>query len=78
MKGIDKTRLRERAWRHRFKTVGIEAAIEHRILDAIQGHRPRNVAEGSGEVTIKTQAAAIAKLHRRFTAGQSQYRYGDI
>ena len=48
----------------RFKTVGIEAGIEHRILDAIQGHRPRNVAEGYGEVTIKTQAAAIAKLPR--------------
>ena len=49
-----------RRWRHRFKTVG----IEHRILDAIQGHRPRNVAEGYGEVTIKTQAGAIAKLPR--------------
>jgi len=52
------------AWRHRFKTIGIEAGIEHRILDSIQGHRPRNVAEGYGEVTIKTQAAAIAKLPR--------------
>jgi hypothetical protein len=40
----------------RFKAVGIEADIEHRILDAIQGHRPRNVAEGYGEVTIKTYA----------------------
>ena len=48
----------------RFKTVGIEAGIEHRILDAIQGHRPRNVAEGYGEITIKTQATAIAKLPR--------------
>jgi hypothetical protein len=34
------------------------------ILDAIQGHRPRNVAEGYGEVTIRTQVAAIAKLPR--------------
>jgi len=42
----------------------IETNIEHRILDAIQGHRPRNVAEGYGEITIKTQAAAIAKLPR--------------
>jgi hypothetical protein len=48
----------------RFKTVGIEAGIEHRILDVIQGHRPRNVAEGYGEITIKTQATAIAKLPR--------------
>jgi hypothetical protein len=38
--------------------------IEYRILDSIQGHHPRNVAEGYGEVTIKTQAAAIAKLPR--------------
>jgi integrase len=51
-------------WRHRFKTVGIEVGIEHRILDAIQGHRPRSDGEGYGEVTIKTQAAAIAKLPR--------------
>jgi len=52
------------AWRHRFKTVGIEVGIEHRILDAIQGHRPRNVAEGYGEVSIKSQARAIAKMPR--------------
>jgi hypothetical protein len=60
----DKNVAPSHGWRHRFKTVGIEAGIEHRILDAIQGHRPRNVAEGYGEVTIKTQAAAIAKLPR--------------
>ncbi len=28
------------------------------------GHHPRNAAQGYGEVTIKTQAAAIAKLPR--------------
>jgi hypothetical protein len=42
----------------------IEAGIEHRILDAIQGHSSRTVAEGYGEVTIKTQAAAIARRPR--------------
>ncbi|HWM47687.1 MAG TPA: recombinase XerD [Xanthobacteraceae bacterium] len=51
-------------WRHRFKTVGVDAAIEHRVLDAIQGQQPRNVSESYGEVTIKAQAAAIAKLPR--------------
>jgi len=60
----DKNVAPSHGWRHRFKTVGIEAGIEHRILDAIQGHRPRNAAEGYGEITIKTQAAAIAKLPR--------------
>jgi integrase len=60
----DKNVAPNHGWRHRFKTVGIEAGIEHRILDVIQGHSPRSVAEGYGEVTIKTQAAAIAKLPR--------------
>src|SRR5665213_278272 len=60
----DKNVAPSHAWRHRFKTVGIEAGIEHRILDVIQGHSPRSVAEGYGEVTIKTQAAAIKKLPR--------------
>ncbi len=60
----DKNVAPNHAWRHRFKTVGIEAGIDHRTLDAIQGHRSRNVAEGYGEVTIKAQAAAIAKLPR--------------
>jgi hypothetical protein len=61
---LDRNVAPNHGWRHRFKTVGIEVGIEHRILDAIQGQRPRNVAEGYGEVTIKTQAGAIAKLPR--------------
>jgi len=51
-------------WRHRFKTVGMEAGIPTRILDAIQGHAPRTAAEGYGEVTIKTMGAAIERLPR--------------
>ena len=49
-------------WRHRFKTVGREAGIDSGILDAIQGHKPRNVADSYGDVTIRTMAAAIGKL----------------
>jgi hypothetical protein len=49
-----------RASQYRFELNG----IEHRILDAIQGHRPRSDGDGYGEVTIKMQAAAIAKLPR--------------
>jgi integrase len=49
-------------WRHRFKTVGIEEGVEMRVLDAIQGHAPRNISEGYGEVTIKAKAKAIAKF----------------
>lgn len=49
-------------WRHRFKTVGMEAGIPPRILDAMQGHAARTTAEGYGEVTVKTMAAAIERL----------------
>lgn len=49
-------------WRHRFKTVGMEAGIELRVLDAIQGQAPRTVAESYGDVTIKTQATAMKKI----------------
>ncbi|UPK20349.1 tyrosine-type recombinase/integrase [Bradyrhizobium sp. 131] len=49
-------------WRHRFKTVGIEQGVETRVLDAIQGHAPRNVSEGYGDVTVKAKANAIARF----------------
>lgn len=49
-------------WRHRFKTIGIEEGIEIRVLDAIQGHAPRNISEGYGEVTIRAKASAIARF----------------
>jgi integrase len=40
-------------WRHRFKTVGMEANIPTRILDAIQGHAARTAGDSYGDVTIK-------------------------
>ncbi len=49
-------------WRHRFKTVGLEAGIDHRTLDAIQGHSPRTAGESYGEVTLKAMAAAMEKV----------------
>lgn len=51
-------------WRHRFKTVGIDQGVEMRVLDAIQGHAPRNVSEGYGDVTIKAKANAMAQFPR--------------
>ena len=33
-----------------------------RVLDVIQGHAPRNISEGYGEVTINAKANAIAKF----------------
>ena len=49
-------------WRHRFKTIGREAGIDSRVLDAIQGQAPRTVADSYGDVTVATIARAIATL----------------
>jgi integrase len=51
-------------WRHRFKTVGMEAGIAPRILDAIQGQAARSVADTYGDVTVSTMAREIGKLTR--------------
>ncbi len=51
-------------WRHRFKTVGMEAGIQNRILDAIQGQAPTSVADHYGDVTLRTMADAIAMFPR--------------
>ena len=47
-------------WRHRFKTVGMQAGIPPRILDAIQGHAPVTDGDQYGDVTLRTQAEAIS------------------
>lgn len=51
-------------WRHRFKTIGREVGIDPRIVDAIQGHAPKSVADDYGDVTVSTIARAIAKIPR--------------
>jgi integrase len=51
-------------WRHRFKTIGMEVGIDHRVLDAIQGQVPRAVSETYGDVTIRTMANAMQKFPR--------------
>lgn len=51
-------------WRHRFKTVGMEAEIPARVLDAIEGHSPRSEGERYGDVTLRTMSAAMEKFPR--------------
>jgi hypothetical protein len=63
----DKNVAPNHGWRHRFKTIGMEAKVAPRILDAILGQRPRTVAETYGDITIKTLAAAIARFPRYHT-----------
>lgn len=49
-------------WRHLFTTMCIDAEIEGRVYNAIQGHAARSVAEQYGDVTIRAKATAIHKL----------------
>ena len=56
------------AWRHLFKTIGFEADIQERVLDAICGHAPRTVGGTYGEVTLRAKADAIARFPRFLTA----------
>jgi hypothetical protein len=51
-------------WRHRFKTVGREAEISDRVLEAIQGHAARTAGESYGDVTIVAKKKAIDRLPR--------------
>lgn len=49
-------------WRHRFKTVGREAEISDRVLDAIQGHAGRTAGDDYGDVTLRTRATAMQRI----------------
>lgn len=51
-------------WRHLFKTLGREAGIADSVLDAICGHAAKTIGGHYGDVTLRTQAAAIAKFPR--------------
>jgi integrase len=49
-------------FRHRFKTVGMEAGVSTRVLDAIQGHAARTAGDSYGDVTVKAMAQAMQAL----------------
>jgi site-specific recombinase XerD len=51
-------------FRHRFKTVGMEAGVSTRILDAIQGHATRTAGDRYGDVTVKAMAQAMERVPR--------------
>ncbi|MDF9790849.1 UNVERIFIED_ORG: integrase [Methylobacterium sp. SuP10 SLI 274] len=59
---IDKAVSPSHGWRHRFKTVGREAEISDRVLDALQGHAGRTAGDNYGDVTLKTRDAAIRRM----------------
>jgi integrase len=51
-------------FRHRFKTVGMDAGVSTRVLDAIQGHAGRTAGDGYGDVTVKAMAMAMERIPR--------------
>jgi integrase len=51
-------------FRHRFKTVGMDAGVPTRILDAIQGHAARTAGDSYGDVTVKAMAMAMERVPR--------------
>lgn len=51
-------------WRHRFKTIGRNAGMDWRVLDAIQGQAPESVADTYGDFTVAAKAAAIEMMPR--------------
>ncbi|MBE7183446.1 MAG: integrase [Methylobacterium mesophilicum] len=50
------------AWRHRFKTVGLEIGLNERTIDAIQDHAPRTAGETYGDVTLLAKDRVISAL----------------
>jgi integrase len=51
-------------FRHRFKTVGMDAGVPLGVLDAIQGHAARTAGDGYGDVTVKAMAMAMERIPR--------------
>jgi integrase len=52
------------AWRHTFKTIGSEAGIQDKVLDAICGHDPRTIGESYGGVTLVAKVKAMGMFPR--------------
>jgi integrase len=52
------------AWRHLFKTIGLENGMQERVLDAICGHAPTTVGGTYGEVTLRAKANEMMKFPR--------------
>ncbi|WP_316174132.1 MULTISPECIES: tyrosine-type recombinase/integrase [unclassified Bradyrhizobium] len=50
------------AWRHRFKTISRNLGLDHRVVDAIQGHAARTSGEDYGDISVMAMARVIAAL----------------
>ncbi len=63
--GITDERIQpNHAWRHRFRTVALNANIAPEYIRAIQGHAGGTAAESYGEYTVETLYREVCKLPR--------------
>jgi integrase len=51
-------------WRDRLKTIARNFGLDHRVVDAIQGHAPRTAGEDYGDVSVVAMARVIAAIPR--------------
>lgn len=61
-------------WRHRLKTIARNLGLDHRVVDAIQGHAPRTAGEDYGDVTVTAMSRVIAAIPRIAATGQQAPR----
>lgn len=60
----DKAIMPNHAWRHTFKTICLEAEIEERAADYMQGHASKGQGRRYGANTIPALATQLAKFPR--------------
>jgi integrase len=51
-------------WRHTFKSLGFEAGVQEKVLDAICGHAPASIGRAYGSVSLKTKVDAMGLFPR--------------
>ena len=51
-------------WRHRWKSLAIDAGIPQRVQDAVLGHAARDVAGTYGEVSVAVMAREVERVPR--------------
>ncbi|MGY2902951.1 hypothetical protein [Bradyrhizobium sp. URHC0002] len=51
-------------WRHRLKTISRNLGLDHRVVDAIQGHAARTSGDDYGDVSVTAMARVIAAIPR--------------
>jgi integrase len=52
------------AWRHRLKTIARDHGFDPRVIDAIQGHAPKNSSDDYGDVSVVAMARVMTQIPR--------------